>query len=514
MPAPPLDYIVFAAVVLVSSLALWVWITRSGRLSVREFLYSLLWLLPLLGAGFLFVERAGDMERERVFAGLVGFAPTYAREMELLDHERVGMGTDPRDSVYLRMIEAEKRWLAANPGVDDIYTVRRLEDGRYVFVVDSETDYDRNGEYDDDREARTDIGEEMLTSSPEYLETALGGVSVVDPNIETDRWGTWIAAYAPIRGSNGKPESILGVDYRAEAFLARIARARAGAIGAVAVVTLVLLFLSAINMLLTANLREKENRERELQASASRVEALNRELEDKVRERTKQLQSAIRELEDFAYSVSHDLRTPLRSVEGFADLVLTEHAESLPPEARDDLLRVQRAGRRMADLIDDLLRLSRISRAGVHREEVDVTRAARSVAASMPARHPGREVEVRVAPGLRASADPALVDLLFEHLLSNAWKYTARREPAHVEVGRGSDGAFFVRDDGCGFDMRFADKLFKPFQRLCDEEEFEGNGVGLATVARIVELHGGRVWAEAEPERGATFYFTLERARS
>ncbi len=242
------------------------------------------------------------------------------------------------------------------------------------------------------------------------------------------------------------------------------------------------------------------------------VRRLNEELERRVAERTAQLAAANGELEAFAYSVSHDLRAPLRSIDGFSQALLEEYRDRLDAVGTDYLTRVRAASQRMGQLIDDLLKLSRVTRAELRREAVDLSVLARDVAAELQRRHPQREMTLRVAEGLAAQGDPRLLRIVLENLLDNAWKFTRDRAPAVVEVGRAEHAgqpAFFVRDNGVGFDMAYAHTLFSPFQRLHGAAEFEGTGIGLATVQRIVRRHGGRVWAEAGVGRGATFYFTL-----
>ncbi|NOK34121.1 PAS domain-containing protein [Corallococcus exercitus] len=240
---------------------------------------------------------------------------------------------------------------------------------------------------------------------------------------------------------------------------------------------------------------------RELELHASGLEA-------QVTARTTELQEANAQLEAFSYSVSHDLRAPLRGIDGFLRLVEEDVAGALSERGRGYLARVRAAAGRMGQLIDDLLKLSRLSRAPLERGDVDVSSLAASVAEELRARDPTRAVEVSVAPGLRARADNRLLRVAFENLLGNAWKFTGRRETGHIQVGK-ADGAFFVRDDGAGFDMAYSDKLFAPFQRLHDATEYPGTGIGLATVQRIVRRHGGRLWTEAAVDQGATFYFTL-----
>jgi signal transduction histidine kinase len=230
-----------------------------------------------------------------------------------------------------------------------------------------------------------------------------------------------------------------------------------------------------------------------------------------------QVRQANAELEAFSYSVSHDLRAPLRGVAGFALILQKRLGSTLAPENREHLDRVIAGAKRMGEIIDDLLTLSRVSRRELVRTRVDLSAAAREVLAELREREPGRAVRVFVADGLSAQADPTLVRTVLENLLSNAWKYTSKTGEPRIEVGaRLKDGrrAFFVRDNGAGFEMAHAANLFKPFQRLHAESDFEGTGIGLATVERIVRRHGGRVWAEAEPGRGATFYFTLHGERA
>ena len=228
-------------------------------------------------------------------------------------------------------------------------------------------------------------------------------------------------------------------------------------------------------------------------------------------ERSTQLESANRELEAFAYSVSHDLRAPLRAIDGFSQVLLEDHGERLGDSGRDALVRVRGAGR-MANLIDDMLKLSRVTRADLQRTRVDLSETARGVAAELARREPDRRVDTRIADGVVVEGDPALLVLVLENLLGNAFKFTSKTKEARVEFGveRQNGGpVYYVRDNGAGFDMAYADKLFGAFQRLHSEAEFPGTGIGLATVQRIIHRHGGRVWAEGAVDGGATFRFTL-----
>jgi len=262
-----------------------------------------------------------------------------------------------------------------------------------------------------------------------------------------------------------------------------------------------------------ASLVQVEDVTERLRAEA-RVRALNRTLEARVALRTRELSLANRELEAFAYSVSHDLRAPLRSIDGFSRLLSERHAASLDDSGLDYLDRIRSAAVRMGELIDALLKMSRVSRGEMKRDRVDLGRLAREIDAEMRNAEPGRKVDLEVDPDLLVRGDPALLRNLMANLLDNAWKFTRECEDARIVVGRGGQGEYFVRDNGAGFSAEYADKLFRPFQRLHSESEFTGHGIGLATVKRIVERHGGSIRAEAAPGRGATFWFTLPDERA
>jgi signal transduction histidine kinase len=267
---------------------------------------------------------------------------------------------------------------------------------------------------------------------------------------------------------------------------------------------------------LIGNLRRSHTQLEALHAQRQRAEAevraLNTTLEQQVRARTSQLEAANNELESFSYSVSHDLRAPLRGLDGFSRALLEDYDSVLDGTGRDYLRRIRAASQHMGHLIDDMLNLAHVSRGGMQRLPVDLTALACAVVEDLRNSDPARHADVIIAPHLTATGDPRLLQLLLQNLLHNAWKFTGTRPTARIECGQTQyDGvhAFFVRDDGVGFDMAYADKLFGAFQRLHTTAEFPGTGIGLATVQRIVHRHGGRVWAESQPGHGATFYFTL-----
>jgi signal transduction histidine kinase len=240
--------------------------------------------------------------------------------------------------------------------------------------------------------------------------------------------------------------------------------------------------------------------------------AARESLERKVEERTAQLEAANKELEAFSYSVSHDLRAPLRSVDGFAQALLEDYGDRLDDFGKGNLQRVRAAATRMGFLIDDLLKLSKVTRTEMRRETSDLSAIAKSIAKSLEEAEPERKVSFTIEEGLAVDGDPRLLRVALENLLRNAWKYTSRHDQARIEFGRSSQNGksiFYVRDDGAGFDPRYADRLFGAFQRLHGAAEFPGTGIGLATVQRIIRRHGGEVWAESEIEKGATFYFSV-----
>jgi signal transduction histidine kinase len=246
---------------------------------------------------------------------------------------------------------------------------------------------------------------------------------------------------------------------------------------------------------------------------AARVAGARESLEQRVAERTQQLENANRELEAFSYSVSHDLRAPLRHIDGFAQALAEDHAHGLDKDGLHYLSRIRAGAQRLGALIDDLLSLSRVSRAELNRTEFDLSGMVREIAARLEEENPERQVAWTITPGVRVRADAHLVRVALENLLWNAWKFTARRERAEIEFSatRSASGGltFSVRDNGAGFDMAYAGKLFGAFQRLHGATEFPGTGVGLATVQRIINRHGGQIQGSGEVENGATFTFTL-----
>ncbi len=258
-------------------------------------------------------------------------------------------------------------------------------------------------------------------------------------------------------------------------------------------------------MVIVRDITRRKEFEKQLRAHQEHLEEL-------VKYRTRELEQTNKELEAFSYSVSHDLRAPLRGIGGFSQLLIDEYTQQLDSEGQDYLNRVHSAAIHMSRLIDDLLQLSKITKLEMQVRPVDLSALAQSVVARQREKEPTREVEVTIQSGMQAQGDPNLLEIALHNLVDNAWKYTQHVKHPRIEIGSSlKDGSetFFVRDNGAGFNMEYAEKLFGPFQRLHSPQEFEGTGIGLATVARIVQRHRGKIWASAEKDKGATFYFTL-----
>ena len=295
----------------------------------------------------------------------------------------------------------------------------------------------------------------------------------------------------------------------------------------IAMAVLLVIFVAAMTVVartggraldLAEGLRIKnENLVGRLEAARQNLADSNVELERRLEENRSysvQLETANKELESFCYSVSHDLRAPLRSLNGFSNILMQDYPDKLDSQGKVYLQRISYNSKRMAQLIRDLLMLSRITRAEMNRDRVDMSAIAREFFSLLQKTNSERKVEVSIEDSLTAEGDRRLLRQMLENLLGNAWKFTGKRPLARIEFGtteQEESTVYFIRDNGAGFDMKYADKLFVPFQRLHGTQEFPGTGVGLCTVQRIIERHGGRIWFEGEVDRGATFYFTLHR---
>jgi signal transduction histidine kinase len=262
----------------------------------------------------------------------------------------------------------------------------------------------------------------------------------------------------------------------------------------------------ANNLILTQYNLENTNKE---------LQSHREHLEEMVSQRTWELQEKNRELESFAYSVSHDLRSPLRAIDGFSRILQEDYDVILDDGGKTNLSRIRQASQRMGNLIDDLLELSRINRSEIVRQKIDLSSKVQSMIARLDNAGSARKVDFMVQPDVFIYADDILMDVVIANLIGNAWKYTEKKAHARIEFGKtriNDEAVYFVRDNGIGFDMKYANKLFGAFQRLVGYDEYPGTGIGLATVLRVISRHGGRIWAEGEPGKGATFYFTVAQS--
>jgi signal transduction histidine kinase len=247
--------------------------------------------------------------------------------------------------------------------------------------------------------------------------------------------------------------------------------------------------------------------------SEQKVRSLNQQLQEKIEE----LERANDELEKFSYSVSHDLRAPLRSIDGFSEALLDLYDDKLDERGQNYLQRVRNSSQEMGTLIDDILELSRISRTNIKRVEFDLSAMVRGISESAKNNHPDRSIEFIIESNMTINADRTLLKTVFQNLIDNAVKFTNAADPAKIEIGtidKDGETIFYIKDNGVGFDMNYYEKIFTPFQRLHSSRDYEGTGIGMANIQRIIRKHDGRVWAESEPDNGATFYFTIGKGNS
>lgn len=474
-----LDYEIFILITLSVFGFVHFWLWKSDRQS-QILLLGWSVLVLLLGGGWFFVAQAGHAARNHIRTLVAGFAPTYAADLQAMGHAQITEETPLDDPCYLAMIDAQIRWLKANPRVADIYTIRKLPDGKHVFIVDSETDYDHNEQYEGERESRTDIGEEYEEEDPD-LEQALQGHSVFGETATTDRWGTWVSAFEPMFDEAGNVEAVLGVDYEASEWEAAIRQGRFSMMMFLAILVIALLASTTIIAVLRADLRKRAETER---------------LKD-----------------ELVATVSHELRTPLTSLRGFAELMLKRN---YPVEKQREFLAImQQEATRLTTLINDFLDLQRIEsgRQTYQFEYVslqDLLRQRVTVFSDSGGPHHFTLDIDETLPFIRADKDR--LQLVLTNLLSNAVKFS----PAGgtIAVGsrpQGHEVLTWVTDQGVGIPPEALPKLFTKFFRVDNQEtrRIGGTGLGLALAKKIIEAHGGQIWVESVVGRGSTFFFSF-----
>lgn len=383
--------------------------------------------------------------------------------------------------------DIKRQLIAIKQASDDmrfVYLMKQLGND-VVFLVDAEP-----GSSED----YSPPGQVYENPSDKLLQIFDDGVPFVEGPI-IDEWGVWVSGHAPILDNNsGKVIAIIGIDINAQLWEESVAIYRWGGIS----ITLLLTALAAIYFVALWRI-DRANKQRLLAAD---------ELETVVEE----LRQTNKELDAFSYSVSHDLRAPLRHIAGFSQIICDDCSNQLSPECIDYLGRIQGGVKKMGDLIEGLLGLSRINRTPLQVSRIQLTEMVQEVADQLRQENPDRNVEINIQDNMICYADPNLLRVVLQNLLDNAWKYTRKKSQAFIDVGcqhESGGSIFFIADNGVGFNEKNKDKLFNAFQRLHQEEEFEGMGIGLSTVSRIIRRHKGKVWADGKENQGATFYFTL-----
>jgi signal transduction histidine kinase len=492
----PWDFVLVAALVT----ALMVLVARLAGLRRSRHIAWIL-LVLVLGFGWFYVESAGERAARDLERLVSSMAPTYARELELMGHADIGPQTPADDPRYLAMIEAEKRWLAANRSVSDIYTFRRIAGGAVVLVVDSETDYDRNGLFAGERESRTAIGEAYPNTIP-ALERAFAGQVAFEREPLTDRWGTWIASFTPMFDGSGRVEAVLGVDYDAYLWIRAIARSRLDALAVLSAVLAVILtgLISVARLRRAASEAELKNSE----LAAARDAAL----------------AASRTKSQFLASVSHELRTPLHVFLGMNELVLASTV--LDEKLRRHAGTAQRSAEGLLGMVDDLLDFAQLEAGKAAIEEETFPLAAVLLASAERHRfaaehkHLGFEIVNSIDEDLQVVGDGRRLRQIVRHLLGNAVKFTDSGEirvafsvqrTAYAEVALTVE----VADTGIGIASDQRAVVFEQFSQIdpSNTRRYGGTGIGLALSRRLADQMGGTIDFESELERGSIFRLKL-----
>lgn len=468
------------------------------RLGVRRGLPASAWLVLLAGcwAGYT-VSGATRADRwEKARSAIMGLAPTYAEELRRLGHARIGLDTPPDDPTYLAIIEAQKKWLEINPAVADIYTYR-IVDGQWVLIVDSETDYNRDGLYSGPREGRTPIGEVLSESSGLEVEP-FQGRSAFDEVVYTDRWGTWVSAYEPILDEQDRVEAAVGVDYPAGEWLAELVAARARSL--VFTLLLMMVFITFAGALSLRGLALRRLREHQDWLETARQAA----------------ESANRAKSDFLANMSHEIRTPMTAILGFTEVALESVTDEI---VRGYLETVHRNGEHLIELINDILDLSKIESGTLTVEQVPVDLRALATEVCDLLRIRSQLKGVALELELEASApawilsDGKRLRQILTNLVGNAIKFTERGRVTIQVCGiTGQQAEVQIRDTGVGIAPERLEAVFEPFEQAdaSTTRRFGGTGLGLTISRRLARLLGGDVQVESQPGVGSVFRVTFD----
>jgi len=479
-----LDYLPFTLACLLAAVLLHIFVPReAGRPYVRLAVAGA--LAVILGTGWIFVGRAQHNAMMSMRDMIAGIAPTYAAELEVMGHERLTPATPPDDPDYLRMIEAEKRWLAANPAVADIYTYKKLPDGTIALFVDSETDYDHSGAIDDDREARTALGE-VYDEVDEPILQAFAGEKSFSDEPYTDRWGHWVSANVPLFDKSGHVDGVLGVDFDARTWLASMNRARHTVIFYLAaLVALVLVAGAGLEMLLLAVARARRS-----------------EKEAELASRTKS---------EFLANMSHEIRTPMTAILGYADLMLDpQHTQS---DRIDYLQIIRRNGEHLLAIINDILDISKIEAGKMTLEKIEtnLSQVLEEVSSLMSHRTAAKKLNLNIAWTTPAPAavlgDPVRVRQILINLVGNAIKFTEKGGIRVQAAWQNSEVLINVIDSGIGMTPEQVGRLFNAFTQADGSmtRRFGGTGLGLTISKRLAQMMGGDITVSSAQGQGSTF---------
>ena len=485
-------------------LSVWIWLVLAGTIAV----------------GGVAAEWVGERERLRLRNSLEGIAPTYAAEFEEEGHAAITLDTSPEDPRYLGLIARQKNWLRLNHTVNDIYTFRLKEDGTVVLLVDSETDYDRNGVFEGEREERTAIGE-PYPEADESLLAAFDGNLSFDGQPYTDRWGTWVSTYVPLRDAEGRVEAVLGVDYAAIDWLVAICWQRGWVVACAMVLAAIVVGGGTTMTLLMAQVERRRQSELEAQRYARKLEQTNQEL-DAARAAAV---AASRAKSDFLANMSHEIRTPMTAILGFSEMLTQEGDLSKAPPRRVEIINtIRRNGQHLLQVINDVLDVSKIEAGAMTVERIpfELPRIIADVISLMGERAADKKLALGVelaSPIPRSiTADPTRLRQILINLLGNAIKFTSQggvKLRVGIETGaagRRDSIRFDIIDTGIGMTDEQVGNLFRPFAQAdsTTTRRFGGTGLGLTIARRLAELLGGGVTVRSAKGVGSTFTATID----